>query len=124
MVSHPILKPSFTRVDARGTFQEILNEGHWESLLTGSLVPGAVIGDHYHLETVVFFYVVRGAVTVKTIHVETGARAHFTLKDAEGVLLVTHEAHALHIDHPTDFIMLKSKQYDPAAPDTYPLMVE
>lgn len=123
-MTHPILKPSFTRVDARGTLQEILNDGHWESLLTGSMNPGAVTGNHYHLETIVFFYVVRGAVTVKTVHVETGARAHFTLGDSEGVLLVTHESHAIHFDAPTDFIMLKSKQYDPDAPDTYPLVVE
>lgn len=122
-MSHEILKPSFVRTDNRGTLTEVLNDHHWESLLTGEMNPGAVMGDHYHKLTDVFFYMIRGEVEIKTVHVETGIRDQFSLKDGEGVLLHTNESHAITFLAPSQFIMLKSKRYDPANPDTYPLKV-
>lgn len=123
-MTHAIIKPSFTRADARGVFTEILNSGHWESILNGSMNAGAVLGNHYHKETVVFFYLTRGAATIKTIHVETGARDEFRLGANEGVLLHVDESHAIHFDESSDFIMLKSKHYDPQAPDTFAYPVD
>jgi quercetin dioxygenase-like cupin family protein len=121
---HEVLKASFTRTDARGTLTEVLNDGHWESLLTGSMSPGAVMGNHYHRETQVFFYLVSGAANIRTIDVETGVRDAVALGTGEGVLLHTGESHAIVFAEPSDFIMLKSRRYDPANPDTFPFVVE
>jgi quercetin dioxygenase-like cupin family protein len=118
-MAHEIIKPTFSRSDTRGVLTEVLNGGHWESLLNGSMNPGAVMGNHYHQQTVVFFYLTSGAATVKTVHVETGVRDEFRLNAEEGVLLHPNESHAIRFDEPSGFIMLKSVQYDPQNPDTF-----
>jgi quercetin dioxygenase-like cupin family protein len=123
-MTHDVLNASFTRTDARGTLTEVLNEGHWESLLTGSMNPGAVMGNHYHRETKVFFYLLRGAANIRTIDVETNARDAFALAAGEGVMLHTGESHAIVFTELSDFIMLKSRRYDPANPDTIHFPVE
>lgn len=122
-MSNRILQPSFTRTDARGVLTELLNEGRWESILTGAMHSGAVIGNHYHQETLVFFFLLSGAAEVKTIHVETHERDQFRLKANEGVLLPVNESHAIAFTEYSTFLMLKSKQYDPQHPDTiaYPV---
>lgn len=116
---HPILKPTFERKDERGLLREILNAGTWETILTGSMQPGAVMGNHYHKVTDIFFYLATGSARIRTIHTVTGERGDFTLSANQGVLLVTDESHAIEFLEPSDFIMLKSRRYDPAAPDTY-----
>jgi len=123
-MAHDIIKPSFTRSDTRGVLTEILNGGHWESILNGDMKPGAVMGNHYHNDTVVFFYLTSGAVTVKTIDVQTGERDTFQLGANEGVMLYTGESHAIHFDEQSGFIMLKSKLYDPQNPDTFAYPVD
>ncbi len=123
-MAHDIIKPSFTRSDTRGVLTEILNGGHWESILNGDMKPGAVMGNHYHNDTVVFFYLTSGAVTVKTIDVQTGERDTFRLGTNEGVMLHTNESHAIHFDEQSGFIMLKSKLYDPQNPDTFAYPVD
>ena len=101
-----------------------MNDGHWEVLLTGAMNSGAVLGDHYHKETLVFFFLTRGAAHIKTIDVETKDRDAFDLRSGEGVLLHTGESHAIRFTEPSDFIMLKSRRYDPANPDTFEFVVE
>lgn len=123
-MTHDVIKPSFTRTDGRGTFTEILNEGHWEVLLNGTMSSGVVLGNHYHKETLVFFFITRGAAHVKTIDVETKARDAFDLHSGEGVLLHTGESHAIHFTESSDFVMLKSKRYDPTNPDTFEFVVD
>jgi dTDP-4-dehydrorhamnose 3,5-epimerase-like enzyme len=119
MTAHTIIRPSFQRSDARGLFQEVLNEGRWESIITGRMRAGAVLGNHYHKHTLVFFFLLGGAADVRTVHVETGARDAFTLGANEGVILRTDESHAITFSEEGDFLLLKSAKYDPAAPDTY-----
>ncbi len=118
-MNHNLLTPSFTRSDQRGTLTEVLNDGHWESLLTGSMTPGAVMGNHYHNETLVFFFLVQGVAAVRTVNVATQARDSFMLTSGQGVILHTGESHVIEFVQPSDFIMLKSLRYDPANPDTF-----
>lgn len=117
-------KPSFTRTDTRGVLKEILNEGRWESILTGAMHAGAVLGNHYHQETTVFFFLMSGAAQVKTIHIETHQRDEFELHANEGVLLPVNESHAIRFIEDATFLMLKSKQYDPKNPDTITYSVD
>lgn len=123
-MAHDIIKPSFVRTDERGTLTEVLNSGHWESILTGTMKPGAIMGNHYHKETLIFFYLTQGEISVKTVHVETGARDAFELHDGEGVILHTDESHAITFLVESSFMLLKSKQYDPQNRDTYDFPVE
>lgn len=123
-MSHEPITPSFNRTDGRGTFQEILNGGHWEALIRGTMNPGAVMGNHYHKKTVIFFYLTSGSVQIKTIHVDTRQTDEFHLSGGQGVILRTDESHAIRFLEETDFIMLKSLKYDPQDPDTYAFPVE
>jgi dTDP-4-dehydrorhamnose 3,5-epimerase-like enzyme len=123
-MSHEVLPLSFERVDARGLFQEVLNEGHWEALLRGELKAGGVLGNHYHKRTVIFFHLTRGSAHIKTVHVETGERDEFHLSATQGVMLRTDESHAIRFLEDSEFIMLKSLNYNPDDPDTFPFPVE
>jgi dTDP-4-dehydrorhamnose 3,5-epimerase-like enzyme len=123
-MGHEIITPSFERNDRRGLFQEVLNDGRWESLIAGRMNPGAVLGNHYHKKTVIFFYLTRGAVRIKTVHVRTNEIDVFSLQSGQGVLLHTDESHIIRFLEESEFVMLKSLRYDPADPDTYEFPVE
>ena len=123
-MSHEILTPTFERNDERGLFQEVLNDGHWESFICARMNPQAVLGNHYHKKTLIFFYVTRGSARVATVHVESLERDEFFLKANQGVILRTYESHAIHFPEESEIVMLKSCRYDPADPDTFPFPVE
>ncbi len=123
-MSHDKISPSFERNDERGLFQEVLNDGHWENLIRGQMNTGAVIGNHYHKETVVFFYLTKGSARVRTVNVNSGAREDFGLQANQGILLKVNESHAIRFEEQSEFIMLKSLRYDPKNPDTYAFPVE
>jgi len=114
-----ILKPSFRRTDERGTFLEVLNNGHWESLIYGQMHRGAVIGNHYHRKTEIFFFLTTGSARIDIIDVEKGQQRRLSLEANHGVLLKTFESHAVHFLEESEFIMLKSLRYDPDDPDTF-----
>lgn len=121
---HEILPTTFERNDERGLFREILNNGHWEALITGRMNPQAVIGNHFHKRTVIFFHIANGAASIKTINVTTGKKDDFSLHSGQGVILPVNESHAIRFLEESDFIMLKSVKYDPTDPDTFDFPVE
>jgi dTDP-4-dehydrorhamnose 3,5-epimerase-like enzyme len=123
-MAHRIVSPGFERRDERGVFREAVNGFPAHTLLTGTMRPGAVMGNHYHRKTRVFFYLTRGAAAIRTVHVESGAREDFRLAENQGVFLEPGEAHAIHYTAESDFVMLKSLAYDPADPDTYEHQVD
>lgn len=118
-MAHDIVKPSFERKDERGVFKEVLNEGTWEALICGTMKPHSVMGNHYHKETLVFFYISSGSASIRTVHVHTRQRDSFSLAGGHGVFLRTNEAHEIKFLEDSEFVMLKSLKYDPAAPDTF-----
>lgn len=121
---HQILTPSFERIDDRGLFREVLNDGSWEALIGGRMNPDAVIGNHYHKKTIIFFYLTSGSARITTIHVETEDKDAFLLQAGQGVILNTNESHAIRFIEESDFVMLKSLRYNPADPDTYQFPVK
>lgn len=123
-MAHEILNLNFERVDNRGTFQEILNEGTWQSLIAGNMASDAVMGHHYHKITKIFFYLQKGRAEIRTIEVESGEKDCFELHPKTGVYLNPMESHAIRFLEDSDFIMMKSHKYDPAAPDTYEFTVK
>ena len=114
-----ILRPSYTRVDDRGTLREVLNAGRWESLLCGEMRPGAVMGHHFHKVTEVFVYLTSGRIHVTEVEVTTGVIRSRQLAAGEGIWLHPNVAHALRFEEASSFLMLKSKQYQPDDPDTF-----
>jgi dTDP-4-dehydrorhamnose 3,5-epimerase-like enzyme len=122
-MNHEVVTPSFIRKDERGLFIEALNGGRWESLVCGQMHPGSVMGHHYHRKTQIFFFLITGSVRIDFIHVETKERSTIRLKGAEGILLQTHESHAIHFLDESEFVMMKSLRYDPADSDTIPYPV-
>ena len=123
-MGHEILEPTFRREDTRGRFVEVLNTGHWEALICGEMNKDAVIGNHYHKRTEVFFFLKRGKVRVATVHVETDDRDLFELEENQGVRLRPNESHAIYFLDDSEFIMLKSIPHNPAEPDTFSYPVE
>jgi dTDP-4-dehydrorhamnose 3,5-epimerase-like enzyme len=122
-MSHQIIAPSFERRDERGTFQEILNDGRWESLIHGNMKSGAVMGNHYHKHTSIFFYLTTGSVTIRTVNVGSGEKDEFHLGPGQGTILQINESHVIRFLKESEFIMLKSHKYDPDDPDTYRFLV-
>jgi hypothetical protein len=122
-VAHRVVTPGFERRDGRGVFREVLNGFSAQTLVTGTMREGAVMGNHYHRKTRVFFYLGRGEASVRTVHAETGARDEFSLGENQGVFLEPNESHAIRFHTESEFIMLKSLRYDPEDPDTYELPV-
>jgi dTDP-4-dehydrorhamnose 3,5-epimerase-like enzyme len=124
MKRHAIHSPAFRREDDRGELLEILDQGSWTSLLSGRMKPGSVMGNHYHKITNIFFFLTRGSAQVSTVHAQTGERDRFRLEPRQGVMLEPGESHAIRFLEESEFIMLKSRRYDPADPDTFPLEAE
>lgn len=120
---HVILGPTYLRRDERGELCEIVNGFPAKALLAGRMNAGAVMGNHYHRRTRVFFFLQSGAAEIRTLHAETGARDSFQLAAGQGVVLEPNESHAISFTAESDWLMLKSEAYDPADPDTYPYEV-
>ena len=120
---HVILGPTHERRDERGELREIVNGFPAKALLTGRMKAGAVMGNHFHRRTRIFFFLQSGGASVETVHAETGARDSFTLSAGQGVVLEPNESHAIAFSAESEWLMLKSEAYDPADPDTYPLPV-
>ncbi|MFN2387199.1 MAG: hypothetical protein ABR576_13105 [Thermoanaerobaculia bacterium] len=118
-MSHRVVTPGFERRDDRGVFREVLNGFAAQTLVTGTMRHGAVMGNHYHRKTRVFFYLTRGGASVRTIHVETGARDEVALGENQGVFLEPNESHAIRFLAESEFVMLKTLPYDPEDSDTY-----
>ncbi len=118
-MSHAVMKPEYERNDDRGLFQELLSTGPWESLIRAEMLKGAVIGNHYHKVTKIFFFLVRGLVRIRTVNVETGDRDDFTIEAGQGTMLLPYESHAIEFMDNSEIIMLKTHRYDPKSPDTF-----
>jgi len=83
------------------------------------MLKGAVIGNHYHKVTRIFFFLVNGLVRVRTVQVETGVRDEFWLRSGQGAALIPYESHAIEFLEDSEIVMLKSHRYEPDAPDTF-----
>ena len=122
-MKHEVVGPRFERRDHRGIFREILTGFPAGTVVCGRMSPGAVMGNHYHRRTRVFFYLLAGAADVRTVGVETGATERFELDANQGVFFEPGESHAIRFRKESEFLMLKSLPYDPTDPDTieYPV---
>ena len=107
----------YERVDHRGRFIEILASGTWETVIFGQMKPGAVLGNHYHKLTRLFFYLTAGRVDVDVVRVSDHTRRRVSLRGGEGAFLETGEAHAVRFRESSEFILVKSRRHDPS--DTY-----
>ncbi len=119
-----VVTAGFERKDARGVFREVLNGFEARTFITGRMSRDAVLGNHYHRKTRVFFYLTRGAARVVILNVETGEKEAFTLERDQGCFFEVNESHAVRFTEEGEFVMLKSLAYDPANPDTYPHPLE
>ena len=121
---HAIVVPGFERRDDRGIFREVVNKFDARTLVCGEMKAGAVLGNHFHRRTRVFFYLAHGEAEVSTLNVETGEKDLFSLRENQGVVFEVNESHAVRFLRDGEFTMLKSLAYDPADPDTFPHPVE
>ena len=117
-------EPTHVREDTRGSFIEVVNEGPWEAVITGSMKAGAVLGRHYHRVTDMLFHLIDGAVEVSIVEVESGASSRISVGPRQSVRLNANEAHAIRFLEESRYLLLKSRRYDADDPDTYPFPVE
>jgi len=118
-----VAKPAFVRTDERGTFEELVNAGRWESLIHGHMRRGAVLGHHYHAHTIVCYYLLEGRARITTVEVTTAARSEVVIQAGQGFVFRPEEARAIEHLEDSRFVMLKSHRFDPAAPDLIPYAV-
>ena len=116
-----VISPSFRRRDRRGILVEMLNDGRWASVLCGRMKAGAVMGNHYHKRTEVFFFLTSGSAEVvcRPVGGATPRSRRCAIRAHEGVWLRAGTAHAIRFTRPSAFVMLKSRRYRPSQPDTY-----
>ncbi|MFQ5413497.1 MAG: hypothetical protein ACE5E6_03465 [Phycisphaerae bacterium] len=122
-MSMTVHTPTYERVDDRGRLVEVLSEGAWQAILYGSMNAGAVLGNHYHKETTIYFHVIKGCAHIDIVGVASGARRSLTVRAGEGTYLNVNDAHAIHFPEPSECLMARSRRFDPTAPDTYPFQV-
>ncbi|MCX5874540.1 MAG: cupin domain-containing protein [Deltaproteobacteria bacterium] len=116
-MAHEIIPPGFERNDERGLFREIINSGDWKAINWAKMRPGAILGNHYHKKTVMFFYLINGSARIRTVDINTGQRDEFELKAGQGVFFQPMESHIISFVDESEVLMLKSLPFDPADPD-------
>lgn len=117
------LRPSFRRQDERGLFVEVVSGGPWETVITGTMHAGGVIGNHFHKHTRMLFYLMSGAAKVHVVDIETRATATTALRAENGTFLEKNVAHAIVFEQDSSFLLLKSQRYTESDPDTFPYSV-
>jgi dTDP-4-dehydrorhamnose 3,5-epimerase-like enzyme len=110
-------RPVYTRRDARGSFDELITTGRWESVIAGTMTTGAVMGHHYHDHTVVALFLLAGRAHIVTVDVGTRTRRECDISAGQGFVFRPSEARAIQYLEDARFLLLKSHRYDPAAPD-------
>lgn len=100
-------------------FREILSGFPAGTVASGNMGAGAVMGNHYHRRTRIFFYLLTGRAGVRTVDVETGSQDKFLLTENQGVFLEPGESHAIRFLVDSEFLILKSLPFDPQDPDTF-----
>jgi quercetin dioxygenase-like cupin family protein len=118
-MNHEVEKPVFVRKDARGSLVEVRNQGPWETVITGEMKAGAVMGNHYHKKTRVYFFLVSGSARVAVVDVESREVDRFELPEGFGVLLRPGQSHAIRFERDSRYLLLKDLRYNPADPDTF-----
>lgn len=114
-----ILIPTFVRQDDRGSFVEFLNGYTIENASYGYMRKGAIMGNHYHKKTKVFFFLTSGSAEVKNLYVQTKKRESFKLKKNEGTVFEPFVTHTITFQEDSTFILLKTKPYDKKNSDTF-----
>lgn len=124
VVFGPVERPVYARRDARGTFEELITTGRWESVTSGRMTRDAVMGHHYHDHTVVAWFLLEGRARVVTVDVQTRARGEYEIAAGQGFVFRPSEARAIYYLDDARFLLLKSHRYDPANPDLIAYPVE
>ena len=112
------------RVDDRGRFVEIIAEGEWRAVIHGEMRDGAVMGNHYHAVTRIYFYITKGSADVDVVRVGTKEKRRTHLLAGKGIYLEAGEAHAIRFREASEFILLKSHPHDPTDSDTFPFKID
>ena len=119
-----LMPPRSERVDYRGRFCEIISEGSWQAIIHGEMNEGAVLGNQYHAVTRCYLYVIAGAVDLDLMDIGTREKRRIRLTDGKGSYIEPGTSHAVRFRRPTEFILLKSKPYDPSDRDRFPYDIE
>ncbi len=114
----------FERVDDRGTFTEIISEGNWRAVIHGQMNAGAVMGNHYHAATRIYFYLTKGRCDIDLVNVGNGDRKRVELESGKGIYLEVGASHAIRFREASEFILLKSLPFNPTDPDTFPYVID
>jgi hypothetical protein len=118
-----VIKPTYERKDDRGIFTEMLNGAEWKNISFGSMKKGAIMGNHFHKKTRVFFFLTKGSARVDLISATNGEQGGVDIFSNQGVILETNYSHAIRFKETSDFVMGKSFEYNSSDSDTYPLKV-
>jgi len=118
-MKNTLLHPTDIRLDNRGEFVELINSGTWKSIAYGSMKKGAVMGNHYHKKTDVFFFLVSGRVLVYMQEVGSSIKKTIPLSSKQGIIIARGTAHAIQYLDDGTFVWAKSQSFDRKKQDMY-----
>ncbi len=115
----------FTRLDQRGLFIECANGEPWQSVNSGKMRKGAVMGHHYHKKSRVLFFLLSGSVSgsMRSVKSTRAKVKKFNLTPNQGIIFEPYETHALTFTAGGYFILLKTKAFSLTNPDIFPAKV-
>lgn len=116
-----VFHPAFNRNDHRGDLIEIINGSRWQNISYGHIKKNAMMGNHYHKKTIVFFFLLKGNAIVDVVNAKTQETGYARIKQNEGIIFGPYISHAIRFQRDSMFLMGKSKKYDIS--DTFQLIV-
>ena len=119
-----IIRPSFVRQDGRGILRELHNGSGWYSVVQGEMAAGAVMGNHYHKETDVFYFLLSGRARIVIRRIDSSHRDEFVIGAMEGVIFKPFETHTVTFEESGVYLLLRSRPYDPKNTDTFEFPVD
>jgi len=119
-----IIKPNFVHEDDRGILREITRGHQWRQLNEYERKKGSIVGNHYHKTFEEFFFIIKGACTVKIVHMDTKKEEEFKANEGDAFRIFQMEAHTIKFDEDTIFITLLSENFDSNSPDLHPFEIK
>jgi mannose-6-phosphate isomerase-like protein (cupin superfamily) len=117
------LSPYITRLDERGGFWGITQEG-WAEVNFIETSAQQVRGNHYHKETRELFFIISGEIEVVIDDLNSGKHLEFSVTKGDVFIIEPFELHTFHTKTDAQWINMLSKPVDQQSPDFHKVAPE
>ncbi|MEQ9358543.1 polysaccharide biosynthesis C-terminal domain-containing protein [Coleofasciculus chthonoplastes] len=110
------------RLDHRGSFLGLINQGSWQEVNFVATQAGQVRGGHFHTRTHEVIFLVRGKAEVELQHCHNPQqKEQFILNSGEGIQIKPYMLHTLRYLEDSEQVALLDVPFDPENPDLHTL---